>query len=145
MMKILLPVDGSEAALAAVRHALALVGSGLRAEFVLANVQAPASLYEVVVAHDAAVIEQVAAGAAEHALAPARALLAAAGCVSESEVGHGDPAHELVDIAERTGCDAVIMAAHGMAAGSGGAPGSVATWVLHHAAVPVTIVRGDAG
>ena len=140
-MKILLPVDGSEAALAAVRHALAMVANGLRAEFVLANVQAPASLYEVVVAHDAAVIEQVSAAAAEHALAPARALLEAARCAFETEVGHGDPAHELVDIAERNGCDAVVLGAHGMAAGSGGSPGSVATWVLHHASVPVTIVR----
>ncbi len=144
-MKILLPVDGSEGALAAVRHALALVAGGLRAEFVLANVQEPASLYEVVVAHDAAVIEQVAEAAAEHALAPARALLAAAGCASESEVGHGEAAHELVDIAERNGCDAVVMGAHGLSAGTGGTPGGVATWVLHHAMVPVTIVRTDAG
>lgn len=143
-MKILLPVDGSDAALAAVRHAMTLVGAGLRAEFVLANVQEPASLYEVVVAHDAAVIAEVAEGAAEHALAPARALLAAAGCASESEIGHGDPAHELVDIAERTGCDAVIMGAHGLSAGTGGAPGRVATWVLHHAALPVTIVGREA-
>jgi hypothetical protein len=38
---------------------------GLRCEFVLVNVQEPASLYEVVTAHDVAVIEQVrgAAGA----------------------------------------------------------------------------------
>jgi nucleotide-binding universal stress UspA family protein len=140
-MKILLPVDGSEAALAAVRYALVLVANGLRAEFVLANVQEPASLYEVVVAHDAAVIEQVSEAAAEHALAPARALLEAAHCTFETEVGHGDAAHELVDIAERSGCDAVVLGAHGMAAGSGGTPGRVATWVLHHALVPVTIVH----
>ena len=144
-MKILLPVDGSEGALAAVRHALALVASGLRAEFVLANVQEPASLYEVVVAHDAAVIEQVAEAAAAHALAPARALLAAAGCRGESELGHGDPAHTLIDILERSGCEAVVMGAHGLSAGTGGTPGSVATWLLHHAMVPVTIVRADAG
>lgn len=58
-MRILLPVDGSENALEAVRHALRLVDDGLRANFVLANVQEPASLYEMVVAHDAAVIERV--------------------------------------------------------------------------------------
>jgi nucleotide-binding universal stress UspA family protein len=139
-MKILLAVDGSEAALATVRHALALVGNGLRAEFLLVNVQEPASLYEVVVAHDAAVIEQVSAGAAEHALAPAVALLQAARCSFETEVGHGDPAHVLIDILESSGCDAAIVGAHGIAAGSGGAPGRVATWVLHHASVPVTIV-----
>ena len=58
-MKILLPVDGSAAALAAVRHALALVQEGLRADFVLVNVQEPASLYEMVVVHDADVIEKL--------------------------------------------------------------------------------------
>ncbi|MCB2039123.1 MAG: universal stress protein, partial [Ottowia sp.] len=51
-MKILLPVDGSEAALHAVRHALALVREGLGASFVLVNVQSPANLYEAMTAHD---------------------------------------------------------------------------------------------
>ena len=41
-MKILLPLDGSEHALAAVRHAIRLVDDGLAAELVLTNVQAPA-------------------------------------------------------------------------------------------------------
>ena len=52
-MKILLPIDGSPTALAAVRHALRLVQNGLAAEFVLVNVQEPPSLYEIVVSHDA--------------------------------------------------------------------------------------------
>ena len=56
-MKILVPVDGSALSLEAVRHALALVRNGLRADLVLANVQAPASLYEIVVAHDPDVIK----------------------------------------------------------------------------------------
>ncbi len=38
-MKILLPVDGSEYALAAVRHVIRLVGEGLGASLVLANVR----------------------------------------------------------------------------------------------------------
>ncbi len=38
-MKILLPVDGSEYPLAAVRHAIRLVGEGLGASLVLANVR----------------------------------------------------------------------------------------------------------
>ena len=49
-MKILLPLDGSEPALDAVRHAMRLVREGLRAEFVLANVQEPVYLYEMVLA-----------------------------------------------------------------------------------------------
>jgi len=144
-MRILLPVDGSEGALEAVRHALRLVHDGLRASFVLANVQEPASLYEVVVAHNAQVIEQVSEAAAAHSLAPAQALLRAAGLEFETEIGHGDPGHLLVDIAERCECDLVILGARGQDVSDGGALGPVATALLQHAAAPVMVVkRGEA-
>ena len=143
-MKILLPVDGSENALEAVRHALQLVSDGLRASFVLANVQEPASLYEVVVAHNAEVIEQVSEAAAAHSLAPAQALLRGAGLEFETEVGHGDPGHQIVDIAERCGCDLIILGARGMQPLEG-ALGSAADSVLRHAGVPVMIVRRNEG
>lgn len=143
-MKILLPVDGSENALAAVRHALRLAAEGLQASFVLVNVQEPASLYEVVVAHNAEVIEQVSEAAAAHSLAPAQALLSAAGFAFETEIGHGDPGHQIVDIAERCGCDMVILGARGMEPLEG-ALGSAANSVLHHASVPVMIVRRNEG
>lgn len=144
-MKILLPIDGSEGALEAVRHALRLVHAGLRAEVVLANVQEPASLYEVVVAHNAEVIEQVSEAAAAHSLAPAQALLRAAGVPFETEIGHGDPGHLLVDIAERFGCDLVILGARGQDISESGALGSVATAVLQHASAAVTVVRRREG
>ena len=48
-MKILLPVDGTELSLHETRFALRLVQDGLRASFVLANVQEPASFYETAV------------------------------------------------------------------------------------------------
>lgn len=140
-MKILLPVDGSEGALEAVRHALQLVHAGLRADVVLANVQEPASLYEVVVAHNAEVIEQVSEAAAAHSLAPAEALLRAAGVPFETEIGHGDPGHLLVDIAERFGCDMVILGARGQDVSESGALGSVATAVLQHASAAVMVVK----
>lgn len=143
-MKILLPVDGSENALEAVRHALRLAGDGLRATYVLANVQEPASLYEVVVAHDAEVIEQVSQAAAEHSLAPAQSLLRGAGLVFDTEVGHGDPGHQIVDIAERCGCDLIILGARGMEPLEG-ALGSAAESVLRHAGMPVMVVRRNAG
>lgn len=136
-MKILLPVDGSAAALAAVSHALRLVREGLRAEFVLANVQEPASLYEIVVAHDAELIERVRSGAGADLLRPAEALLEAAGLSYESEVAGGQPAAVLVELLENYGCEAVVMGARGV--GSGG--GSVALAMLAHSPVPVTLVR----
>lgn len=136
-MKILLPVDGSAAALAAVGHALALVQEGLRADFVLVNVQEPASLYEMVVVHDADVIEKLRSDAGAELLAPAEALLEAAGLSYESEVAGGQPATLLVELLENYGCEAVVMGAQG--AGSGA--GSVALALLQHSPVPVTLVR----
>lgn len=143
-MKILLPVDGSENALEAVRHALRLASNGLRANIVLANVQEPASLYEVVVAHNAKVIEQVSEAAAAHALAPAQALLRAAGVEFETEVGHGDPGRQIVDIAERCGCELIILGARGMEPLEGPL-GSAAHSVLEHASVSVMVVRRQEG
>jgi nucleotide-binding universal stress UspA family protein len=140
-MKILLPVDGSAAALAAVQHALQLVREGLSASFVLANVQEPPSLYEVVVAHDVAVLEEVRTQAGADLLAPAEALLDAAGMSYESEVAGGEPGHVLVDLIENYGCEAVVMGSLGLG-GRSSALGPVALALLHHSPVPVTVVRG---
>lgn len=143
-MKILLPIDGSPPSLAAVRHALALAAQGLRASYVLANVQEPASLYEVVVAHDPDVIAQVRGAAGDDLLQSAAALLDAAGAEYESEVAGGDPATLLVDLAENYGCDYVVMGARGIGQPEGRGIGSVAHALLLHSPVPVMVVRAPA-
>lgn len=141
MMKILLPVDGSPDALAAVRYALRLAEGGLAAEMVLVNVQVPASLYEVVTAQDAEVIEQVRSSAGADLLAPAEALLQASGLSWESEVVGGYPSTMLTEVLENYGCDMVVMGARGMAKPDGDGLGSVTEAVLSHSPVPVTVVR----
>lgn len=141
MMKILIPVDGSELSLDAVQHGLRLVREGLRASFVLANVQEPASLYEIVTARDLQVLQGVSEGAGAHLLESAEALCKAAGVACELEVASGDPAHTLVDIAERFGCDAVIMGARGRGAVRSALLGSVSQAMAHTSAIPVTIVK----
>jgi nucleotide-binding universal stress UspA family protein len=140
-MKILLPVDGSEPALDAVRFALRLAREGLPLQCVLGNVQEPATLYEVVLAHDADVLHSVSGAAGLHALAPAEALLREAGIECECEVTSGDPGHRLVEMAERFGCDAVVMSARGMGALRQALLGSVSQSVLHTSRVPVVIVK----
>jgi nucleotide-binding universal stress UspA family protein len=139
-MKILLPVDGSSLALEAVHHAIRLVRDGLKAGFVLANVQEPSSLYEVVVLHDADALQRMALEAGQDAIAPADKLLTEAGIEHESEIASGDPAHTLMDVAERYQCNAIIMGAHGVGE-SGAALGSVAQAVLRSSRIPVMIVR----
>jgi nucleotide-binding universal stress UspA family protein len=139
-MKILLPVDGSTESLDAVQHALQLIRQGLRASLVLANVQEPASLYELLRAHDAEVIESVTHAAGVHSLEEANVLCAAAGVPCEQELETGDPAHMLHDIGERQGCELVIMGARGKGGTRGTRLGSVAHAMLHDAVLPVTIV-----
>lgn len=143
--KILLPVDGSGDALAAVRHALRWAGGAAGTSFVLANVQEPASLYEVVVAHDAERIAALKREAGADLIAPAEALLDEAGASYESEVAAGEPEHLLVELAETYGCDAIVMGARGQGAQPGeGGLGSVTLAVLEASPVPVTVVRQPA-
>jgi len=143
--KVLLPVDGSADALAAVQHALQRRGAAPGASFVLVNVQGPPSLYEVVVAHDAERIEAVRRAAGTDLLGAAEALLDAAGADYESEVASGAAEHLIIDLAENYGCDAIVMGARGFGgpADEGGL-GPVALAVLQASPVPVTIVRAPA-
>ena len=143
-MKLLLPVDGSPAALAAVHHALQLRAKGLDLDVVLVNVQEPPTLYEVVLAHDTQVLDQVRSGAGADLLAPAEALLNAAGVSWESEVAGGAPATLLLELLENYGCEAVVMGARGMGQPEAAGLGSVALSLLTHSPVPVTVVRVDA-
>jgi len=141
MLKILIAIDGSALSLGAVHHALGLVQNGLRASAVLANVQEPASLYELVVSRDPQRIAAASEEAGEHLMGPARALLDAAGLAYETAIGVGDPGHTLVDLIETTGCDMAILGARGQGAISSALLGSVSQAVVHASPVPVTIVR----
>lgn len=140
-MKILLAIDGSAPALQALRWALQQAGEGLKSEFVLVNAQEPASLYEVMTAHDAEVIEQVRGSAGADLLREAEALLEAAGFGFESEVAGGAPEHLIVELAETYACDAIVMGARGLGSPDASGLGSVAQAVLDHATLPVTVVR----
>ncbi|MES2947208.1 MAG: universal stress protein [Pseudomonadota bacterium] len=142
-MKILLPVDGSELSLEAVRFGIRMLLAGLRGEAVLANVQEPATLYELLVAHDPEVINRVAEEAGRHTLESAQELLNAAGVEYECEVSKGDPAHTIVEIAERFACDLIVMGARGNSASRSAMLGSVSNEVLHASAIPVLIVKPD--
>lgn len=140
-MKILIPVDGSELSLKAMRVAMNLLQQGLSGSLVLANVQEPANLYEMVVAPDSEILQRVSTAAGVDALEKAEGLLMEAGVVYEREIATGDPAHTIVDIAERFACDMIIMGARGASALRSALLGSVSSEVLHSAHVPVMIVK----
>jgi nucleotide-binding universal stress UspA family protein len=140
-MKILLPVDGSEHSLNAVRHAIRLVKEGLSASFVLVTVQEPTYLYEMVLAPDADVLERVTGAAGSHSLEAAEDLMRHAELAFEREVVSGDPAHTILETGERYDCDAIILGARGRGVVRSALLGSVSQAVLHGSPVPVTIVR----
>ena len=151
-MRILVPIDGSELSLAGLRHALALIRGGLRAELLLANVQSPASLYEWMRAPDAHALEEIAEAAGQHALQTAESLLREAGVDATEVLVSGDTAHALLETIETEACDAVIMGAHGGSALRSALQGSVSQALVHASPVPVTLVKlaeaapaGDAG
>lgn len=141
MIKILVPVDGSDLSLQAVHHVLRLQRSGLEASVVLANVQEPPHVYEMVLVPDPALLERASDGAGLAALRPAGALLRAAGVAYEEEVAHGDPAQGIVDAAQRHGCDVIVMGARGHGALRGALLGSVSGSVLERSTMPVTLVH----
>jgi nucleotide-binding universal stress UspA family protein len=140
-MLIMLPVDGTELALDAVHHLIQLVRNGLAARVLLANVQDAPHLYEVVLAPDLETLDAAADGAGQHALQAAGELLNQAQIEWVSDIGHGDAGRVLLDLAERHGCDAIVMGSGRPGLLSNARLGSVAQAVVQHAGVPVTIVR----
>ena len=141
-MKILLPVDGTELSLHETRFALRLVEEGLRASFVLANVQEPASFYEIVTAQDARLIENAALEAGADMMAPAARMLQQAGVDYETAVVAGDPAQAMIELIEIHACDMVVMGSRALGvirrALEGG---STSQRLVQESPIPVLLVK----
>ena len=140
-MKIMIPVDGSMPSLDAVRYALRLQRDGLRASFVLATVQEPTHLFEMMLAPNSDVLEKVTGAVGARSLKDAEALFSEAGVLFEREIGAGSVPETLIEISGRYGCDAIIMSARGWGVLRSALLGSVSHAVLQASTVPVTIVK----
>jgi len=140
-VKILIPLDGSELALDAVHHALRLLSEGLQASFVLASVQEPANVSEMLLMPDAQLRENVNQAVGAQALEAGEVLLTTAGATVECEVRSGYAATMLIEIAEDYGCDEIIIGARGAGTLRSALLGSVSQAILHASTVPVTIVK----
>ena len=140
-MKILLPVDGTALSMHEVRFALRLVEDGLRAEFVLANVQEPATFYEVVTAKSPELIEAAALDVGQDMLDEASVLLNMADVPFVCEVVAGDPAQAMLDLIEEHEVELVVMGTRALGWIREALEGSTSRRLLQYSPVPVLLVK----
>lgn len=140
MKKILMPVDGSDCALRAVKHVIGLAPNLNNVELHLINVQAPlpSDVSRFISADDIKSFHQE---EAKKELQSARDALDAAGVTYQVHIVVGDPAQSIARFAEENGCDQIVMGTHGRTGLAGAVMGSVATKTLHLSKVPVLVVK----
>lgn len=143
MLKLLVPVDGSEHAGRTIEYLLKNISwykDGV--EIHLLNVQRPmpyGQRVSSVIGHDK--INQYHHDEGMAALKSAMQKLDAANVKYHYHVGVGDEAETIVKYAEEKGSDQIVMGTRGMGSVSNLLLGSVATKVLHLAKVPVVLVK----
>lgn len=141
MMIVLVPIDGSAAAMRALALALKEVRREPQAVLHLLNVQAP-PLHPWpgrLVSQDLIDAELHQRGM--ELLANAREMALGPGLEVRLHVRIGQVAEEIVRCADQQRCDAIVMGTRGMGAAVGLALGSIATRVVHLSHLPVTLVK----
>lgn len=143
MLKILVPVDGSDTSNRAIDHVISKASwYTTETEIHLLNVQHSipyGSRVSSVIGHDA--LQQYHREEGLAALQPARQKLDAAGLKYQFHIGVGEPADVIVQYAKEKGCEQILMGTHGRGAVSKVLLGSVATKVVALADVPVVLIK----
>jgi nucleotide-binding universal stress UspA family protein len=140
MTKILVPVDGSEYSLRAVRHLVKRIGRASDAELHLLNVQPPVpKAIAAFIKQDA--VKDFHRDEGNAALKEARALLDQAGVKYAYHIAVGAPADTVAAYAREQGCEEIVMGARGHGAVLNILLGSTTAKLLQLAEVPVTIVK----
>ncbi len=141
-MKILIPVDGSEAANRAVDYAIASV-AWLKAapQICLLNVQWKLAVGNVKLFINQETVNDYYREQGMAALTSARAKLDASGLSYNYHISVGTPAEAIVQHAQEQSADQIVMSAHGQNTLSNLLLGSVASKVAHLAPMPVVLVK----
>jgi YjbE family integral membrane protein len=140
---VLLPVDGSEACLRAVQQWLTLrqdLRETVTSKVHLLNVQRPVS-GDVSSFVNKRSLQEHYDERHETALAPARAVLSAAGVAFEEHRHVGTPGATIATTAREQGCDLIVMGTRGLGPQTAALLGSVAQATIEHADVPVMLVK----
>ena len=141
MNNVLVPIDGSAAALRALEHALRVLRTQVGARVHALNVQPP-KIHPwpgKLVSPD--MIDAALRADGQRLLLPATEMAHAAGVTCLPHVSIGQPADEIVGYAGQHGCDGIWMGTRGLGAVTALVLGSVAQRVVHLAQVPVTLVK----
>lgn len=140
-MRILIPVDGSDRSLAAVRYvARTLAPANPDLDVHLLNVQPPLPSAAARFI-DSAVVRDFHHEEGAKALAGARKLLDEVSLRYASNTIVGEPAETIAAYAEQRNCGAIVMGTRGLGHAAGLLLGSVAHKVLQLSKVPVTLVK----
>jgi nucleotide-binding universal stress UspA family protein len=142
-LRVLVPVDGSVAALRAVQHVADLAARGLAIEIHLLNVQAPVRGTAAMLLSDEA-LDAFHRDEGMAALADAVQALTVIGLVAHQHVAVGAPGAMVLAFAQRLRVRLIVMGTRGYGGGLAGAMvGSVASDVVTGAAIPVTLLNAD--
>ena len=140
---VVVGTDGSETASAAVRHAAQLAKAfDARLTVVTAYVQTPGAGADAADVPDELRWMVTDVVGAEERAGAGKSVATEVGLTDvRTRVGKGDPAEMLIEAAEDTGGDLIVVGSKGMASASRFVLGSVPNKVSHHAPCDVIIVH----
>ena len=140
MRKVLLPVDGSEHSDQATRYIVGFVKEHGPVEVHLANVEPEPVAWQTRGMENSAIDAHLTA-LAHRSMKSAQDILKKAGVPHHTHVKRGDVAQSLATLADKLGCDTIVIGTRGLGAVSGLALGSVTRKLLHLSRIPVICVK----
>jgi len=140
--KIFVPMDGSDCAERALRHAVALAKRIGDSSIHVAHAHEEPLIYgEIAVYVPRPEMERLQREQSDRLLARAEAVLRNSGVPYQKEILTGRVAQVLAERAAALGCDVIVMGTHGMTALGKFLIGSTATKIVHLSDIPVTLVK----
>jgi nucleotide-binding universal stress UspA family protein len=141
MRKTLIPYDGSESSMRALRYAISMEKENPGGQLYLLHVADPTTYFAL----DEEIFnpneKERMLEKAERILLGAKQVLDEAGLSYESEVSIGIPGNDIPAKARAKGCNGIIMGTRGMSSIASFFVGSVAQRVIHNSEIPVTLVK----
>ncbi|ELA01106.1 universal stress protein UspA [Cupriavidus sp. HMR-1] len=141
MIKILVPVNGSECALDAVRHAAFLYRESGVAEVVLLNVQPPLEHSRASAFHSLAALREQESQDGECALEQASNILDDSGVRYTAMIGVGSPAQAVASAATALNCDGIVIGVNLWSRIKACFGAGLASGIMRKTSVPVTVVK----